>query len=93
VAVWAHPFWDVDDPEEVLSSAERFRAHGLDGVEVFYATHTAEQTLLVHDFCLDRGLLATGSADFHGPDHGRFNSFMAFELHGREPVLGPIGGG
>jgi hypothetical protein len=59
---------------------------------VFYATHTAEQTLLLHDFCLDRGLLATGSADFHGPDHGRFNSFMAFELLGREPILGPIGG-
>ena len=26
VAVWAHPFWDVEDPEEVLRTIERFAA-------------------------------------------------------------------
>lgn len=41
VTVWAHPFWDVDDPEEVLASIGAFAKHGLDGVEVFYPTHTA----------------------------------------------------
>ena len=91
VAVWAHPFWDLDDPQETLDAIDRFRASGLDGVEVFYRTHDAEQTLLLHDHCVARGLLATGSADFHAPDHGRFHTFMAFELHGREPILGPIG--
>ena len=91
VAVWAHPFWDVDSADEVLATIDRFVGSGLDGVEVFYRTHDEAQTLLLHDFCRERGLLATGSADFHAPDHGRFHSFMAFELHGREPILGPIG--
>ena len=44
VAVWAHPFWDLDDPEEALAAIDAFAAAGLDGVEVFYATHDAEQT-------------------------------------------------
>ena len=44
VAVWAHPFWDVDDSGEVCASIDRYRAAGLDGVEVFYTSHTREQT-------------------------------------------------
>jgi predicted metal-dependent phosphoesterase TrpH len=91
VAIWAHPFWDIDDPDEVLAAIGRYRAAGLDGVEVFYAAHTREQTELLHDACRGRGMLMTGSADFHGPTHDRFNGFRAFELFGREPELGPIG--
>ncbi len=41
LAVWAHPFWDLDEP---LPTLYEFADHGLDGVEAFYATHTAEQT-------------------------------------------------
>jgi 3',5'-nucleoside bisphosphate phosphatase len=91
VAVWAHPFWDVDDPAAVFDAIAAFRSDGLDGVEVFYATHTREQTLLLDDACAERGLLATGSTDFHAPDHERFATFGGFELHGRSPRLGPIG--
>jgi 3',5'-nucleoside bisphosphate phosphatase len=90
VAVWAHPFWDVSDPEEVLATLERFAALGLDGVEVFYATHTEEQVGLLAERCARDGLLQTGSADFHGPGHEHFDRFRAFELYGRQPVLGPI---
>jgi len=90
VAVWAHPFWDVEAPEEALAALDTFAAAGLDGVEAFYATHTEEQTRLLHDAARDRGLLTTGSADFHGPEHERFNRFGAFALYGLEPELGPI---
>jgi predicted metal-dependent phosphoesterase TrpH len=90
VAVWAHPFWDLDDPEEAVRAIDAFTAAGLDGIEVFYATHTPEQTRFLYAAARERGLLTTGSADFHGPDHDRFNRFMAFETHGLEPVLGPI---
>ncbi len=90
VAVWAHPFWDVSDPSEVLATLERFAALGLDGVEVFYVTHTEEQVALLAERCARDGLLQTGSADFHGPGHEHFDRFRAFELYGREPVLGPI---
>jgi predicted metal-dependent phosphoesterase TrpH len=90
VAVWAHPFWDLDHDDEVADAIDRFVAMGLDGVEAFYITHTREQTLLCADACARRGLLTTGSADFHGPDHPRFHAFRAFDLYGRTPDLGPI---
>jgi 3',5'-nucleoside bisphosphate phosphatase len=88
VAVWAHPFWDVDEEGEALATLRAFVAAGLDGVEVFYATHTKEQTEALYRAA--DGLLKTGSADFHGPEHERFNAFGAFDQHGLEPELGPI---
>ena len=91
VAVWAHPFWDLDRMDEALATLDAFADDGLDGVEAFYATHDEEQTRALYDAARQRGLLTTGSADFHGPDHQRFNAFGAFELHGLEPELGPIG--
>jgi adenylyl-sulfate kinase len=93
VAVWAHPFWDVHDEQQVLTAIDRYREAGLDGVEVFYPSHTEEQTLRGADRCAELGMLATGSSDYHGPDHRLFNRFRAFELYGREPNLGPIAHG
>jgi predicted metal-dependent phosphoesterase TrpH len=90
VAVWAHPFWDLDSPQEALTAIDAFTAAGLDGIEVFYPTHDAEQARFLHEAATARGLLATGSADFHGPEHDTFARFLAFDLHGLEPVLGPI---
>jgi 3',5'-nucleoside bisphosphate phosphatase len=90
VAVWAHPFWDVSDPEEVRSTLDRFHADGLDGVECFYPNFTREQTELLADRCAELGLLSTGSSDFHGPGHRLFSEFLAFETYGREPRLGAI---
>jgi len=91
VAVWAHPFWDVEAPQTAIATLERFAAAGLDGVECFYATHTEDQTRLLHEAAGRLGLLTTGSSDFHGPDHEAFSGFGGFELHGLEPDLGPIG--
>jgi predicted metal-dependent phosphoesterase TrpH len=90
VAVWAHPFWDVDRPEAVVAAIDRFVADGLDGVEAFYITHTREQTLVAAGACRERDLLSTGSADFHGPQHPLFHRFRAFSVHGHQPRLGPI---
>jgi predicted metal-dependent phosphoesterase TrpH len=90
VAVWAHPFWDMDEPREVLAAIDRFRAIGMDGVEAFYVTHTREQTELLAERCAQLELLSTGSADFHGPENRLFSRFRAFETHGLEPNLGPI---
>lgn len=90
VAVWAHPFWDLEDPEIVVATVRRFAAAGLDGVEAFYVTHTREHTELLVDLCAELGLLTTGSADFHGPEHRLFGEFRAFSLYGREATLGPL---
>jgi predicted metal-dependent phosphoesterase TrpH len=91
VAIWAHPFWDVSEPDEVISSIDRFRELGIDGVEAFYVTHTQEQTELLAERCAALGLLSTGSSDFHGPENRLFSRFLAFETYGLEPNLGPIG--
>jgi predicted metal-dependent phosphoesterase TrpH len=90
IAVWAHPFWDIADPEEVLATIERFKALGLDGVEAFYITHTRQNTELLVARCNELGLLTTGSADFHGPENKQFSQFMAFDTYGLEPNLGAI---
>ncbi|MGO9882285.1 MAG: PHP domain-containing protein [Solirubrobacteraceae bacterium] len=92
LAVWAHPFWDFHDPNDVLETIDRFHAAGLDGVESFYVTHTREQTELLAGRCAELGLLSTGSSDFHGPEHQSFSRFRAFETYGLEPVLGPLAG-
>ena len=93
LAVWAHPFWDIDEQAEVLEAIVRFRAEGLDGVEAFYPTHSEAQAQALADRCAAEGLLATGSSDFHGPDHRLFSRFRAFELHGCSPRLGAIANG
>jgi predicted metal-dependent phosphoesterase TrpH len=93
VAVWAHPFWDIEDPEEVLETIERFLALGIDGVEAFYITHNQAQTELLASKTAELGLLSTGSADFHGPENQLFHSFLAFETFGLLPNLGPIAAG
>jgi predicted metal-dependent phosphoesterase TrpH len=90
VAIWAHPFWDISDPAEVLANIDRFEALGIDGVEAFYVTHEEEQTELLAKRCEELGLLSTGSADFHGPENRLFSRFLAFETFGLQPNLGPI---
>ncbi|HEX3615252.1 MAG TPA: PHP domain-containing protein [Solirubrobacteraceae bacterium] len=90
VAVWAHPFWDVESDAEVIATLERFVGVGLDGVEAFYVTHTRAQTDLLVRRATELGLLTTGSSDFHGPHHRQFNRFRAFETYGHAPNLGPL---
>lgn len=92
VAVWAHPFWDISDPDETIDSVKRFQAAGIDGVEAFYITHTRAQTQLLFEHCESNGLLTTGSADFHGPENPTFSKFLAFETYGLAPNLGRIAG-
>ncbi len=90
LAVWAHPYWDVDADDDVRATLTRFAAAGIDGVEAFYITHTCPQTTLLVELAAELGLRTTGSADFHGPLHRRFSAFRAFDLCGHEPDLGPL---
>jgi 3',5'-nucleoside bisphosphate phosphatase len=87
LAVWAHPFWDVDDAEPIL---REFAGYGIDGVEAFYVTFSEEQTRVLHAAARELGLLTTGSTDFHGPAHDHFNHFRGFSLYGLEPDLGRL---
>jgi predicted metal-dependent phosphoesterase TrpH len=77
--VLAHPFWDIDEPGEVAALIDDL---AIDGVEVFYPAHSREQTSFLVELCAKRGLAATGSSDFHGPNHKMFDSFGSYQTYG-----------
>jgi hypothetical protein len=78
VAVLAHPFWDLDDPNEVAALVDEL---DLDGIECFYPAHDRAQTKFLVELCRDRGLAATASSDFHGPNHKMFDSFCSYPTY------------
>ena len=77
-AILAHPFWDLDDPNEVAAVVDDL---DLDGIECFYPAHDRAQTKFLLELCRDRGLTATASSDFHGPSHKMFDSFCAYPTY------------
>jgi predicted metal-dependent phosphoesterase TrpH len=86
-AVLAHPFWDLDDPDEIAALIEEL---DLEGVECFYPAHDRAQTKFLLDLCGEGSLAATASSDFHGPSHKMFNSFCAYPTYDLgEPELPP----
>jgi predicted metal-dependent phosphoesterase TrpH len=87
VAVVAHPYWDVKDPERV---ATLINALDVEGVEAFYPDHNRKQTAHLLELCAERGLTPTGSSDFHGPTHKTFSRFGAYQTYGLgEPEVPP----
>jgi predicted metal-dependent phosphoesterase TrpH len=91
VAVIAHPYWDVSDPQEV---EDLIRSLPADGVESFYPSHTKDQTEHLLQLCNDLDLTPTASSDYHGPTHKTFAKFGAYDTYGLgEPKVpaGPSG--
>jgi predicted metal-dependent phosphoesterase TrpH len=87
VAVIAHPYWDIEAPEQV---EELIRSLGADGVEAFYPTHSEAQTAHLLALCDELDLIPTASSDYHGPTHKTFAEFGAYETYGLgEPRVPP----
>jgi predicted metal-dependent phosphoesterase TrpH len=87
VAVVAHPYWDVKDPEQVETLIS---ALDVQGIEAFYPDHDREQTEHLLGVCRERGLTPTASSDFHGPTHKTFSRFGAYQTYGLgEPQVPP----
>ncbi len=78
-AVIAHPYWDIEDPNEVEDLIRSLRP---DGVEAFYPTHTEEQTKHLLDLCRELNLVPTASSDYHGPTHKTFSKFGDYDTYG-----------
>jgi 3',5'-nucleoside bisphosphate phosphatase len=81
-AVLAHPFWDINDRSEVAALVDDL---DVEGVECFYPAHDRAQTKFLVELCRSRGLAATASSDFHGPNHKMFNSFCAYSTYDLGP--------
>ena len=77
VTSWAHAPWNLrrqaDAEIRRRTLAEEFRAAGLAGLEVFYPTHSREQTKQFLRLCRELDLAPTAGSDYHGP--GRENLF------------------
>jgi len=78
-AVIAHPYWDIEDPDEVEDLIHSLRP---DGVETFYPSHSQEQTEHLLRLCEELDLVPTGSSDYHGPTHKTFAKFGAYDTYG-----------
>ena len=59
----AHPFIYS---KNVISSLDVLATVGLDGMECFYGTFTAEQKRFLFNFCEEKGLYKSGGSDYHG---------------------------
>jgi predicted metal-dependent phosphoesterase TrpH len=78
VAVIAHPYWDISEPEKV---EDLIRSLGTDGVETFYPSHSKEQTEHLLKLCEELTLVPTASSDYHGPTHKTFAKFGAYDTY------------
>ncbi len=67
LAVLAHPYSvDEQDSGRLREIIQSFVRQGLEGIEVYYPKHTAEQTKTFLDLALEFDLAITGGTDFHG---------------------------
>lgn len=66
LAVLAHPTWVKLTEQTLAALVRQLKANGLDGVEVYYSTHSARQTREYLSLAQQLGLLVTGGSDFHG---------------------------
>ena len=87
IAVIAHPYWDISEPNEVDDLIRSLQA---DGVETYYPTHSKEQTEHLLELCTELDLVPTASSDYHGPTHKTFAEFGAYDTYGLgEPQVPP----
>lgn len=65
IAVVAHPliFCQKGRLDDLIGG---LKTYGLDGLEVYYPTHTLEDTAMLYDYAKKNRLIATGGTDYHG---------------------------
>ncbi len=66
VAVLAHPSWVEDKQKGLQPFCEALKKCGLQGLEVFYSTHSLKQISGYLSLAKRLELLVTGGSDFHG---------------------------
>ena len=66
VAVFAHPGYLNLSSDEYRKLFRELKESGLEGVEVYYPSHSKEQREMFLEIARDNDLIVTGGSDFHG---------------------------
>jgi predicted metal-dependent phosphoesterase TrpH len=67
VAIWAHPpIGRKHSYEELTEKLEDMIGWGLDGLEIYYARYTPEDTAWTREMVQKYNLIGAGGSDFHG---------------------------
>jgi len=78
----AHPARIRMEAEELKNYLVELKAHGLGGIEVYYTTHTEEQTRYYEFLADEFDLIKTGGSDTHNADGTRVIGQPAFDAGG-----------
>jgi len=89
IPVLAHPgLLEYESDQQLDELVGQLKRMGIQGVEVYYPRHTADQTRLFSDLAQRHDLLMTGGTDFHGSIHpdiemgsGEGNLSVSYELY------------
>ncbi len=66
LAVIAHPGMMPCNQETTMQLLDLFASMGLDGIEVYYPTHSKSTRNRLLNLCLEKDLVVTGGSDYHG---------------------------
>ncbi len=68
IPVLAHPKYllESNSPESLSTLIKSLKKLGLQGIEVYYSTHTTQEEKLYKKLANSENLLLTGGSDFHG---------------------------
>ena len=89
IPVLAHPsLLEYESENQLDDLIGQLKHLGIQGVEVYYTLHTADQISLFAELAQRHDLLMTGGTDFHGSIHpdiemgtGKGNLFVPYELY------------
>ena len=89
IPVLAHPsLLEYESENQLDDLIGQLKQMGIQGVEVYYPEHTADQTRLFAELARRHDLLLTGGTDFHGSIHpdiemgsGKGNLSIPYELY------------
>lgn len=73
IAVLAHPASLDPSLRSIPALLKKLCAAGLEGVEVYYPSHSTKAVKALKKMAADLGLLVTGGSDFHDADRSRDN--------------------
>ena len=89
IPVLAHPgLLEYENDQQLDELVGHVKQTGIQGIEVYYPEHTADQTALIKELAKRHDLMITGGTDFHGGIHpeiemgsGKGDLFVSYELY------------